>query len=98
MVNRKEGEVGIKTGSARVVIPGGEVHVAANLPALPSGDQRGLAVRLEAAHAVDDVCPRLFKPSRPLNVCRLIKARLQLHQHNHLFPCACRLDQVTGDA
>ena len=42
--------------------------------------------------------PRLLKAPRPLNIRRLIEARLDLHQDYHLLAGARRLDQVTGDA
>ena len=74
------------------------------MPILIAGDQAELGVHLVAVQTVDDIAPRLFEPARPHDVVLLVKARLELHEHQHFLAVFGRLDQrldhfaLLGDA
>ena len=51
----------------------------------------------EADDPVHHVHSRLLQRSRPLDICGLIKSRLELNDHRDLFPALGRLGQGTDD-
>ena len=81
----------------RVVVAGRQVDVALDAVALAPHHQRHLAVGLEADEAVDDVHARLLERARPLDVGRLVEARLELDDRGHLLAVLGGADQRAHD-
>ncbi len=65
--------------------------------ALAPHDQRDLAVGLEADEAVDDVHARVLQRARPLDVGRLVEARLQLDDGRDLLAVLGGADERADD-
>ncbi len=72
-------------------------RVAAELVAVVAHDERDLAVRLQAHHAVDDVDSGTLELFGPLHVGRLVEAGLELDQHGHLHTPLGGADQAADD-
>ena len=96
-IGGEHAEVLVQPGGLRVVVAGADVAVAADLVALLAYHQRGLAVRLEADQAVDDVAAGPLQGARPADVGHLVEAGLHLDQHHHLLAGGGRVDQRVDD-
>ena len=95
---RQQPEIGVKPRGRGVVIARGQVHVAADMMALPPHHQAALGVNLVAHQPIDHVHARLLKLPRPEDVVRLVEPRPQLHHRRHLFAVADRVLQRADDA
>jgi hypothetical protein len=73
------------------------VAVAAQHAVFLADDVQQLAVRLQAHQAVDDVHTRLLELARPDDVGRLVEARLDLHQSEHLLAAFGGVDERLND-
>ncbi len=82
---REEPEVPVEPARPRVVVPGGQVAVAAQAVGILANHQAGLAVGLVADQAVDDVRAHVLERPRPADVGLLVEPGAQLHQHRHLL-------------
>ena len=78
-------EVHVQAGRLRVVVAGPDVDVAAQAGALAPDDERGLAVRLEADQAVDDVRAGALQLAGPDDVRLLVEAGLDLDEDHDLL-------------
>ena len=81
----EEAQVGVEPRRGRVVVAGAEVDVAADAVVLAADDQRGLAVGLEADHAVDDVDAGLLERPGLDDVVLLVEPGLELDQGGDLL-------------
>ena len=84
-VGREQPDVLVEPRRARVVVAGRDVRVAAHAVVLLADDERGLAVGLQAADAEDDVRADLLELPRPVQVPRLVEARVQLDHAGDLL-------------
>ena len=84
LLAREQPDVGVHPRRARVVVAGGDVHVAADAVELAPDDERDLGMRLEAGHAVGDVDAERLERARPVDVVRLLEPGLQLDEHRDL--------------
>ena len=91
------GEIAVDARRRRVVVARRQVHVALDPVALAAHDQRHLAVGLEADEAVDHVHAGVLQRARPLDVGRLVEARLQLDDRGHLLAVLGGADQRPDD-
>ena len=90
-------QIAVDARRRRVVVARRQVHVALDAVAFAAHDQRHLAVGLEPDEAVDDVHARVFQRARPLDVGRLVEARLQLDDRRHLLAVLGGADQRPHD-
>ena len=86
-------DVGVQARGARVVVAGGQMHIAAHDTALAAGDQQHLGVGFKAHHAVDHLGTDGLQHLGPVDIRFLVKAGLQLDNDHHLFAPAHRLPQ-----
>ena len=93
----EQAEVLVLPRRLRVVVPGADVRVAAQLAALLAHHQGQLAVRLEAHQAVDDVAAGLLERARPDDVGVLVEPGLDLDQDEHLLARLGRVHQGVHD-
>ncbi len=84
-VGGEHADVLVEPRRLRVVVAGADVAVAADRVALLAHHEAGLAVRLEADQAVDDVHARALQLTRPADVRLLVEPRLDLHQRDDLL-------------
>ena len=82
---REEPEVLVHAPRPGIVVAGGEMTVAPDTVGLLPNHEAGLAVRLEAGEAVDDVRAHFLKSARPPDIRLLVEARLQLHEDRDLL-------------
>ena len=93
-IDGEQAEVLVQPRGLRVVVAGADVGVAAQAAVgLLADDQRELAVRLEADHAVDDVAAGLLERAGPLDVGLLVEARVDLDDDEHLLAGLGGVDQ-----
>ena len=93
----EQAEVGVDPGGGRVVVAGGEVHVAADSLGLAADDQRRLAVGLEPDHPVDHVHAGLLQRAGPHDVVLLVEPGLELHQRGDLLAVLGRAFESPDD-
>ncbi len=96
-VAREDPEVFVDPGRLRVVVARADVAVPTEPVAVVTNDEHDLGVRLQTDHAVDDVHAGAFELPRPLDVGRLVEARLQLDEHGHLHAAFGGADQAADD-
>ena len=96
-LGREEAQVGVNARRARMIIPGAQVRVMADAVLVPPHDQQRLAMRLQPHQPVHHVRARLLEHPRPVDIVRLVEARLQLHQRDHLLAVLRRVDQRLYD-
>ena len=92
-VGGEHAHVGVQARRAGVVVAGGEMPVAAQVGAFAARYQQQLGVRLQAHHAVDHLRAHGFQAFGPVDVGLFVKARLQLHHHQHFLAAARGFDQ-----
>ena len=97
LVRRHEAEVGVELRRAVVVVAGAQVHVAAQLAALPPYDHQHLGVALVAHDAVDHAGACVPEPHGSFDVGAFVEPSQQLHDDGHLLAVAGRLDQLLDD-
>ena len=85
VVDGEQAVVLVDAARLRVVVAGADVAVVAEHAVLLADDERELAVGLEPDEAVDDVHARLLELARPDDVGRLVEARLDLDEREHLL-------------
>ena len=98
VVAGQQAEVAVNARRAGVVVAGADVGIAAQAVEIAAHHQDHLGVRLEPDHAVHDVDAGALQPVGPLDVGRLVEARLDLDHHGDLLAVARRFDQVVDDA
>ena len=75
VVGGEQAEVGVKAGGGRIVIPGSEMNVAANLTVgIIADDEQELGVRFEVHKAVGNLYAGVFKTARPADVGGFVEA------------------------
>ena len=96
-VGGEQPEVLVQPGGLGVVVAGADVAVAADRAALLAHHQRGLAVRLQADHAVDDVAAGPLQRLGPADVGLLVEPGLDLDQHHDLLAGLGSVDERVDD-
>ena len=89
----EDAQIGVERGGLGVVVAGADVIVRHQSLFFLANHQRRLGVGLEADQAVGHVTARVLQLARPFDVLRLVKARLDLDEHRHLFAPLGRVDQ-----
>ena len=92
-IGGEEAEVGVDLCGNRIVVARGRVDVALHAGELLADHEAQLRVGLERGKAVDHVDAVRLQAPGPPDVVALVEARLQLHQHRHLFAGLGRLDE-----
>jgi hypothetical protein len=93
----EKANVAVQTRRDIVVVAGAHVHIAADAIPFAAHDEQKLGVDLEAHQPIDHVHARLLQGAGPSDVVLLVKARLELHQHGHLFAVFACLHQRGHD-
>ncbi|MBG9885267.1 hypothetical protein ABE10_01425, partial [Bacillus toyonensis] len=96
-VGGEEAEVLVDATGLRVVVAGADVGVVAEGPLLLADHESEFAVGLEPDETVDDVDAGLLELAGPDDVVRLVEARLDLHQGEHLLARLGGVDQRLHD-
>lgn len=92
-----QGQVGVEPGGFFVVVARAHLREIRRSPVFAAGDKTELAVHLIAVPPVNDLTPGLLQTARPFDVVFLVKARLQLDQHEHAFAVFGRFDEGFDD-
>ena len=97
VVGGEQAEVLVDAARLRVVVARADVAVVAQHAVFLADDEGELAVRLEPDEAVDDVHAGLLELARPDDVRRLVEARLDLDEREHLLARLGRVDERLHD-
>ena len=97
LVVRHHAQVGIQAGGLLVVVARADLRGIRRVAVLHALDQAELAVHLVAVQAVDHVAAGLLQPAAPLDVVLLVKARLELHEHQHVLAVFGGLNERLDD-
>ena len=89
----KVAHVGVQPGRCRVVVAGGQVAVAHELPAFAPGHQQHLGVGFQAHDAINDLRAYRFEHFGPVDIGLLIEPRLELDHDGDLLAAPNRLAQ-----
>ena len=97
LVRRHQREIGVQAGGLLVVVARADLRDVLGLAVHAPRDQAELGVHLVAVQAVDDVAPGLLQPARPFDVVLLVKAGLELHEHEHVLAVLGGFDERLDD-
>ena len=97
LVGGDQPEVLVGPGRLGVVVARADVGVAADAVGLVADHHRELAVGLQPDLAVDDVAAGLLELAGPADVGRLVEARLDLDQRQHLLARLGGVDEGVDD-
>ena len=97
LVGGEHAQVGVEPRGGHVVVAGGEVDVAPDLPLFLPHDEDDLGVGLQAHRAVEDVDAGALQLARPDDVVLLVEARLELDGHRDLLAVLGRGDERLHD-
>ena len=87
------GQIRIKPGGFFIIVSCANLGEVFHLLPVHAGNQAQLGMHLVAVQAIDHVAARALQPAGPLDIVLLVKAGLELHQHQHILAVFRRLDQ-----
>ena len=90
-------DIGVELRGDRVVIAGGEVHVAADAVFFLADDERGLAVDFEVEQSVDNVDTLTLQLSGPFDVALFVEAGFEFDQDGDLLPIVDGFEESFDD-
>ena len=90
-------EIGVTAGGDWVVIAGAEMHIAAQIRALPAMHQADFGVGFQIDKSVDDLHAGALKLTGPADIGLFVEPGLQLNQGGDVLARLGRLDQGVHD-
>ena len=94
----QQAQIGVKPRGGRIVIAGGEMHVAPDAPGLGADHERDLGMDFISDQPVNDVDSGLLEPAGPFDVVGLVKSGAEFYDGGDLFAVIHGVHQGADDA